>query len=97
MSAEPAPEAEWIPHPRDLQNAIAALIARIRDGNTSAVMMMKLAAENGRLFLMIDALLWLLWRQYGLDEIPDAVDRLEEDLLALAAMVAEEDRGSPCT
>ena len=58
--------------------------------------MMKIAAEDGRLFLLIDALLWLLWKQYRFEEVPDAIDRLEEDLLKLAAMVAEsEDDSSP--
>jgi hypothetical protein len=53
--------------------------------------MMKIAAEDGRLFLLIDAMMWLLFRQYRLDEVPEAVTRLEEDLLKLAAMIAEED------
>jgi hypothetical protein len=43
------------------------------------------------LFLLIDAMMWLLFRQYRLDEVPEAVTRLEEDLLKLAAMIAEED------
>lgn len=85
MTAEPVP-LEWIPHPRDLQTAIAALIVRVRDGQRPAIAVMKAAVEDGRMFLMIDALLWLLWRQYRLDEVPDAVARLEEDLLKLAEM-----------
>jgi hypothetical protein len=82
---------EWIPHPRDLQAAIAAFVARIRDGKRPAVTVMKIAAEEGHLFLMIDAMMWLLFRQYRLDEVPEAIDRLEEDLLKLAAMIEEED------
>jgi N-glycosylase/DNA lyase len=93
MTADPA-APEWIPHPRDLQNAIAAFIARVRDGKRPAVTVMKIAAEDGHLFLMIDALMWLLYRQYRFDEIPDAMARLEMDLLRLAEMVAEEDGGA---
>jgi hypothetical protein len=90
MTAEPA-APEWLPHPRDLQNAIAALVARVRDGKRPAVAMMKIAADDGRLFLLIDAMMWLLYRQYRFEEVPDAIDRLEEDLLKLAAMIAEEE------
>ena len=90
MTAEPT-APEWIPHPRDLRNAIAAFVARVKDGKRPAATMMKIAAEDGRLFLLIDAMMWLLFRQYRLDEVPEAVTRLEEDLLKLAAMIAEED------
>jgi hypothetical protein len=34
--------------PPDLQNAIAAFIARVRDGKRPAVVVMKMAAEDGR-------------------------------------------------
>jgi hypothetical protein len=36
-------------------------------------------------------MMWLLFRQYRFDEVPEAINRLEEDLLKLAAMIAEED------
>jgi N-glycosylase/DNA lyase len=90
MTAEPV-APEWIPQPLDLRNAVAAFIARVRDGKRPAVTVMKIAAEDGRLFLLIDAMMWLLFRQYRFDEVPEAINRLEEDLLKLAAMIAEED------
>lgn len=96
MTAEPA-APEWIPAPRDLQNAVAAFIARVRDGKRPAVTIMKIAAEDGRLFLLIDALMWLLYRQYRFDEIPDAMAHLEVDLLRLADIVAEEDDNGGAT
>ena len=90
MTAKPdAPE--WLPHPTDLRNAIAAFLARARDGKRPAVAMMKIAADDGRLFLLIDALMWLLYQQYRFAEVPEAIDRLEEDLLKLAEMIAEDD------
>ena len=96
MTAEPVPPPQWLPHPRDLQAAIAAFVARVRDGQRPAVLVMKMAAEDGRLFLMIDAMMWLLYRQYRFDELPDAIVHLEADLLALAEMVREvDDTGGP--
>jgi hypothetical protein len=59
---------------------------------TRAVVVMRDAADSGRLFLLIDSLLSLLWKQYRFEEIPEALDRLEADLLKLAAMI-EEDTG----
>jgi hypothetical protein len=49
MTAEPVPP-EWIPHPRDLQAAIAAFVARVKDGEKPAAVLMKIAAEDNRLF-----------------------------------------------
>lgn len=94
MTADPVPP-EWIPQPRDLQNAIAAFVARVRDGHRPAVAVMKIAAEDGHLFLMIDALMWLLYQQYRIADVPDAIVHLEADLLKLAEMVAEDERRRP--
>ena len=40
---------------------------------------------------MIDAMMWLQYRQFRFDEIPGALAHLEADLLKLAEMVAEDD------
>jgi N-glycosylase/DNA lyase len=89
MTAEPT-APEWIPYPLDLRNAIAAFLARVKNDRRASAAMMKIAAEDGRLFLMIDAMMWLLFKQYRFEEIPEALDRLEADLLKLAAMIEED-------
>lgn len=83
----------WTPHPLDVQNAVAAFVARIRDGKPPAVTLMASAHEDGRLFLLIDALMWLLAKHIGLDNDPNRTKlaKLEADLLGLAALTAEYD------
>lgn len=98
MTTEPA-QAEWVPHPRDLQNAVAAFVTRVRDGKRPAVTLMASAHEDGRLFLLIDSLMWMMYRRYEHDEGHECDDqgnpkwlaKLEQDVLELARMTAELD------
>ncbi|MEO3757070.1 hypothetical protein ABGB19_02105 [Mycobacterium sp. B14F4] len=98
MTTKPAQD-EWIPHPRDLQNALAAFAVRVRDGKRPAATLMASAHEDGRLFLLIDSLMWTLFRRYEHESggarddqgRPTWLPKLEQDVLELAGMTADLD------
>ena len=88
-----AAQPRWTPHPRDLQSAVATFTAHVKDGKRPAAMLMRMAGNENRLYVLVDSLMWLLYKHLGLDDDPEGtkLGQLEDDLLALAGMVAEID------
>lgn len=81
---EPVP---WPVHRADLQAALSAFLARVEGDERRAALVVSAAGLEGRAYQLLDATWFAFNRTAGdFTTRPDLRDRLQRDILALAAM-----------
>lgn len=80
---------QWAPDPRDIQSAVAALVARLRGRQIDAAMIVAEAGKQHRSYQMLDATWWIVAHMLAASNHPDPVTMLEDDLLRLADINAD--------